>query len=260
MLLLSAALPAACSQGEGSGVARGTLDVPDCWTGNFDLKPTFFAAVPSTTYGPLQIRIQNGGDNDEFSDGISILLDSIAEVQAAYGQTLVVSLPVGVTPPGVPVHALSNPPIVHATLYLQRSCRTQNVALHAMSAVSLNADGTCGGAAEAGSSTPSCPGPASVAADAGSAADASSTVATGDGGAQGAVGTSTIIFRKVFDGDSNESDADKRLTDVPMFDLYFADPREICPGGAGPPPRCRAHLQGYFSFYFERGQPAQPYP
>ena len=37
-------------------------------------------------------------------------------------------------------------------------------------------------------------------------------------------------------------------------------PREICPGGIGPPPRCRGDLKGSFKFYFERGQPAQPFP
>jgi hypothetical protein len=72
-------------------------------------------------------------------------------------------------------------------------------------------------------------------------------------------GTSTIMFTHLFDGNEDETNAQQRLTDA-QFDFYFADPREVCPGGIGPPPPCRGHLVGYFSFYFERGQPAQPFP
>ncbi|HXX67034.1 MAG TPA: hypothetical protein VEK07_07630, partial [Polyangiaceae bacterium] len=72
-------------------------------------------------------------------------------------------------------------------------------------------------------------------------------------------GTSTIVFSSLFDGNEDETDAQERLTDA-QFDFYFADPREVCPGGIGPPPPCRGHLVGYFRFYFERGQPAQPFP
>jgi hypothetical protein len=73
------------------------------------------------------------------------------------------------------------------------------------------------------------------------------------------MGTSSIVFNHLFDGNPNESDASKRLTDA-TFDFYLADPREICSGGLGPPPPCRGHLSGNFHFYFERGRPAQPFP
>jgi hypothetical protein len=275
--LVAGALAAACSQGQGTGVACGTLDVQDCWTGSFNLQPNFFAAVPtqSTTSTPvrsLQIRLQNGGDTESFSDGIAILVDDISKVEAAVGQPLVVALPVGVTPPGVPIVADATPSYVHASLYLQKSCRPQDVALYALAAVTLNPDGSCGQAGLSpqntcvlpladGSVLPADGGDA--AADGG--ADASTGdggAATGDGGASTAaapVGVSTIVFQHIFSGDPNVSNAGERLTNVSAFDFYFADPRDIAPGGLGPPPPCQGHLAGSFSFYFERGQPEQPF-
>ena len=72
----------------------GVLDVPDCWSGPFNLQPNFFAAIPSrhrrTESGvneaespsdALQLRIQNGGDFESFSDGIAILIDDAGEVR-----------------------------------------------------------------------------------------------------------------------------------------------------------------------------------
>ena len=49
-----------CSLGEGSGYVTGTLNVPLCWSGPFNLNPTFFGAVPYMN--SLDIRIQNGAD------------------------------------------------------------------------------------------------------------------------------------------------------------------------------------------------------
>jgi hypothetical protein len=72
------------------------------------------------------------------------------------------------------------------------------------------------------------------------------------------VGTSTIVFNSLFDGNPNESNAKQRLSDA-HFEFFMADPGEICPGGLGAPPRCRAHLVGTFKFYFEKGIPAQPF-
>ena len=67
------------------------------------------------------------------------------------------------------------------------------------------------------------------------------------------------ICDPVFDGDPTEVSAAQRLNQG-TFDVYLADPREICPGGLGPPPLCRGSLHGEFNFYFERGRPAQPFP
>jgi hypothetical protein len=295
-----AALAPGCSLGGGHGSVTGTLDVPLCWSGGFDLKPNFFAAVPSmgtgttpTSSDAVQIRIQNGGDFEAFSDGLSILVDDAGEVRgdpdalgnprpSLLGKTLIVSLPPGVTPPGVPIMVNATPSIVHATLYLQKTCRTQNVALYAVDAVSLEADGTCNRPAT-GEAPPACGAPAMgsdggalTVADAGvasAAPDSGAPVTPIDsgalatmpdagtseaGGGASSVGTSTITFTNLFDGNPAEENAQKRLTDA-TFHFYLADPREICPGGVGPPPRCRGDISGYFKFYFQRGRPAQPF-
>src|SRR5580658_9432863 len=135
--LVATAVAPGCSQGDGSGSATGTLDVPDCWSGPFDLKPDFFAAIPSnaTDSDSLEIRVQNGGDFENFSDGMAILVDDAGEVRgdptsdgaprpSLLGQALVVALSPSVTPPGVPVTPLAHPSIVHASLYLDKTCRT----------------------------------------------------------------------------------------------------------------------------------------
>jgi hypothetical protein len=71
----------ACSVGEGSGSVEGTLNVPDCWSGRFALDPDFFAGVPHRR--SLQLRIQEGGDYTNYSDGINILVRDIDAVLSA---------------------------------------------------------------------------------------------------------------------------------------------------------------------------------
>jgi hypothetical protein len=272
-----------CSLGNGTGTVSGTLDVPGCWSGPFNLNPDFFAAVSSqgtattpTATDSLQLRIQNSGDFETFSDGLAILVDDAGEVRGdplpgntpranLLGQSLVVTLPAGVTPPGVPIQPMATPSIVHASLYLNRTCRTQNVSLYAMSAVSLNPDGTCN-RPDSGEPPLAC-GATVATASAGSdgGADAGASDAGGvdagsppQGGAPTKVGTSTIVFDSLFDGNPNESNAKQRLSDA-HFEFFMADPREICAGGLGPPPRCRGHIVGSFKFYFQQGIPAQPF-
>jgi hypothetical protein len=301
---LATVLSPGCSLGQGTGCVAGTLDVPNCWSGGFDLHPDFFAATP-TNSAALELRVQNGQDYESFSDGLVVLIDDLGQVRgdplpdgtarpSLLNLPLVVGLPAGVTPPGVPVEAIANQSVVHATLYLERTCRTQNVALYALDAVTLQPDGSCNpplqgvlpcgtpaifsvaSGADAGAD-------ASASADASVAVDASANVdaggnggvavdagaSEGDGGLlvcgmanpswPGNVATSTMTFDSLFDGNAGESNAQKRLTEA-SFDLYLADPREVCPGGVGPPPPCRSHLQGSFRFYFQRGRPAQPFP
>lgn len=279
---LATVLAPACSLGSGTGSCSGTLDVPDCWSGDFDLHPDFFAAVPGATPeypqtidDSLQIRIQHGGDYETFSDGIIILVDDAGQIRgdndtqnhprpSLLGQALVVGLPPSVLPAGVPVTPVASPRIVSAALYLDNTCRTQNDALYAMDAVSgVDSDGECR-APEGGDPQLACPAPATAVTGAdGGAVSVDGSVVYADAGTAGAIpgaiGTSTITFRSLFDGNPDEPNASERLSDAD-FDLYFADPRLICPGGLGPPPRCAGHLQGSFKFYFQRGRPAQPFP
>jgi hypothetical protein len=239
----------ACSLGEGQGQIHGTLNVPNCWSGRFDLAPDFYAGVPYRD--TLELRIQRGGDFETFSDGIVVMIDDVHAIRpdrgpGKLGQALDVSLPPEVTPPGVPVKPVANPASVHVALYLQRSCRTQNVALFAVDQALLNDDGSCSALADGGQPPDPC--------------TAANMTPQGDAGSSaGPVGHSTITFNHLFNGVPEETDAAKRLNDG-SFDIYLVDPREICPGGLGPPPRCRGHLTGSFHFYFERGRPAQPFP
>jgi hypothetical protein len=271
-----AVLAPACSLGAGTGTCSGTLDVPDCWSGDFNLHPNFFAAVPATTpefptvtSDALQIRIQNGGDYETFSDGLIILVDDVGQVRgdpapdgtprpSLLGQPLVVSLAPSVVPPGVPVTPVAAPRIVHASLYLDSTCRTQNDSLYALDAVSgVDSDGECR-RPEGGEPPSQCPGPA-TAADGGIQSEGGSGTDGGGAGGAGNIGVSTITFTSLFDGNPDESNASQRLTQAD-FEFYIADPSDICSGGLGPPPRCEGHLKGSFKFYFQRGRPAQPFP
>jgi hypothetical protein len=276
---LAGVLVAACSPGEGLGSVKGELNVAACWSGPFDLRPDFFAGVPfrdraadGTIRDAFQIRIQNGGDFQNFSDGISILIDDVHAIRpeggrpGRYGEALPVALAPSVTPPGVPITPKPDPAAVHIALYLQRSCRTQTVALYAMDAVTLNPDGSCKAPALDAPTASACPGDARPITDAGAADAGGAEAGSADAGAleggsstPGPVGKSTITFTHLFNGNPIEPNAAERRNTA-SFRLYLADPREICPGGLGPPPRCRGFLEGSFDFYFERGRPAQPFP
>jgi hypothetical protein len=252
---LATVLAPACSLGNGSGSCSGTLDVPDCWSGSFNLHPDFFAAVPPSGVGAmgdaLQLRIQRGGDYPTFSDGLIILIDDAGEVRgdpasdgslrpSLLGQPLVVALPPGVAAAGTPVTAKGLQSIVHAQLYLDATCRTQNDALYALDAVTVHS---------AASGVSPC-----------SELDGGDPPLDCNGGpSPGPVMTSTITFNALFDANPGESNTADLLSDG-SFHLFLADPREICPGGLGPPPRCRGELFGNFHFYFQRGAPAQPFP
>lgn len=246
-LLAIGSVAPACSQGEGAGRVTGTLNVPNCWTGPFELAADFLAGVPYRD--GLQLRIQSGSDFQTFSDGLSILIYDVTKIRpdaeggfpGRYRQPLTVDVPPEVTPPGVPIEANPDPANVSMTLYLQRSCQTQNVTLHAVDEVSIPADGTCDARPLKG-------------ADPTAGCDPEREAAPGVGS-----GKSLVAFTHVFDGKVDERQAADRLTEG-CFDIYLADPREVTPGGLGPPPRCRGHLRGTFSFYFERGRPSQPFP
>lgn len=266
---------ASCTEGSGSGYVSGTLDVPSCWSGPFNLQPNFFAAIPYQN--TLELRIQNGSDQEAFSDGVEILVDDLSAIRGTasqpslYGDPLIVALPVGVAPPGVPISANADPAIVNLTLSLQRTCQAESVALYALESVSLNVNGGCD-PRDGGEPVIVCPGSSLGLADfdGGAGGDASVDATAGgagasaDGGvgAQGTmppIGHSTITFTSLFDGNPEEVSAAARLNQG-TFSVYLADPREACPGGLGPPPPCRGYLQGSFKFYFERGQPLQPFP
>ena len=236
----------ACSQGEGDGKIQGTLNAPDCWTGSFELGADFFAANPYKS--SMLLRIQSGADFQTFSDGFTILINDTTKIRpntstnfaGAYKQPLIVDLPPEVTPPGTPVIANANPALVNMELYLQKSCQTQDVALHVVKEVTLPTDGTC-----------TVPAMANADPQNGCAAG---TAAQGLGS-----GKSFISFTSISNGKLDETVASERLN-AGCFDVYLADPRDAQPGGQGPAPPCRGHIRGTFSFFYERGKPSQPFP
>ncbi len=206
LVLVAASIAGGCSLGEGEGqIQSEELNVAECWNGPFQLGPDFFAAQPFRD-NALIIRVQHGGDTEEVSDGAIILVDDIARVR---GQIAVnpntqfkVGLPPGVVPPGFPVVPDPDPPLVHLTLYLHRSCHAQNSALYSV------------------------------------------------GG--------SITFRSLFNGNLNETDADQKLTDATFGEIIVGDPRNRDP--ASPVVKDTSKINGNFKFYFQRGQPAQPFP
>jgi hypothetical protein len=201
-----ACLASACSLGEGEGDIRSdTLNVAECWNGPFDLTPDFFAAQPYRQTA-LTIRVQHGGDTEEVSDGAIFLVDDINKIRAGIAAnpnaSFKVGLPPSVVPPGFPIVADPDPPLVHVTLYLHRSCHAQNSALYSVSG--------------------------------------------------------TIVFHSIFDGDPNETDAAQKLTDAEFTDIVVGDPRNRQP--ASNVIEGTSLIRGNFKFYFQRGQPAQPFP
>jgi hypothetical protein len=189
-----------CTVGDGSGdVKSDRLYLQGCWNGPFDLRPDFFAANPYRGE-QLFIRVQRGDNNEEQSDGLSVVVTDLKAVQGMLGTPIKVGLPPGVVPPGQPV--TGGPlPLVSLSLYLHQTCHEQNSATYSV------------------------------------------------GG--------EITFNSLFSGDLNEEDADARLTDA-IFDVKFADPRELI-DATDPAAVTSADVVGNFRFFFQRGQPAQPF-
>lgn len=67
----------------------------------------------------------------------------------------------------------------------------------------------------------------------------------------------TITFYDLFNGDLNEKDADKKFTKA-SFDITVGDPRDFDP--ATGVIANTSQITGSFEFFFQRGQPAQPFP
>jgi hypothetical protein len=200
VLLVGLVFGTGCTVGDGRGVVTSDrLYLQGCWNGSFDLQPDFFAANPYRTEA-LQIRVQRGDNNEEASDGLTVLVNDLAAVRARLGDPIDVGLPSAVVPPGQPVSGEPDP-LVSLSLYLHQTCHEQNSATYSV------------------------------------------------GG--------EITFNSLFSGDPNEEDSDARLTDA-VFDVQFADPRELV-DATDPAAVTSSIVHGEFRFFFQRGQPAQPF-
>jgi hypothetical protein len=258
---------ASCSLGQGTGdVTSDKLFAHECWGqidggGNpleqsYDLQPDFFAANPYRS--TLQIRVQRGNDLHEVSDGISVLIDDVPKIRAALdvARTLQ-SSNAGVADAGaVDAGAVDGGP--------SAVCAPSPAA---SGVLGPHADGTAtfqvalpAGVTPPGS--PSVPPPdllddppiVHVAFYLHRSCHNQNTVLYAVSG--------TITFTALFSGDPNESSAAEKLIEVPRLDLQVGDIRDV-PLGAYPreiPCGLQSRLQGSFKFYFDRGQPAQPFP
>lgn len=191
---------AGCTVGDGHGFVRtDRLYMKGCWNGPFDLNPDFFAANPFREEA-LLIRVQRGDNNQEASDGLTVIVHDLDKVKSRTGQPIPVGLPPGVVPPGQPPTG-GETPLVSLSIYLHQTCHEQNSATYSVSG--------------------------------------------------------EIEFASIFSGDPNEKDSQKRLTEA-KFTARFADPRELL-GAEDPEELTSADVTGEFSFFFQRGQPAQPF-
>lgn len=122
----------ACSTSEGEGWVRSEkLFVRDCWDGEFDLQPTFFGANPYRD--TMLIRVQRGGDVQEISDGLTILVTDVDAIRRfRLGEDIPVGLPAGVAPPGVPLEIDPDPPPVSLALYLHNTCHFENGTVYSL--------------------------------------------------------------------------------------------------------------------------------
>lgn len=68
-----------------------------------------------------------------------------------------------------------------------------------------------------------------------------------------------ITFDEMFNGDPNETSAEARLSSG-VFDVMVVDPRKQPQGGGPISEEDLSRVTGWFRFYFERGQPGQPFP
>jgi len=246
-LALALPLLAGCSLGQGTGeVKSDALFARDCWGRSvddthakgaaYDMQPDFFAAVPYRN--TLQIRVQRGTDFAEVSDGLDVLVDDIDKIRAGIAK-----------------------------------------AAGGGDAGAGGGDAGAGGG-DAGASTP---GAATfrVSVPAGVVPPGSPTVPPPDIAAdppvvhvalylqrschnQNAVlygVDGTMTFTHLFDGDPNETSAAEKLTDA-SFDIEVGDLRDVPFGEyvGNVPAGLRSRIYGQFRFYFERGQPGQPFP
>lgn len=70
----------------------------------------------------------------------------------------------------------------------------------------------------------------------------------------------TITFNSLFSGDLNEGSSENRLTDATFTDISFADPRELAAtSDVNAQAALTSLVSGHFNFFFQRGQPSQPF-
>jgi len=247
---------AACTQGQGEGiVGSDQLWAKGCWCSGYNMQPDFFAAVPYRD--TLQIRLQRGADVQEISDGVSIVIDDVPAIRpkgegdkGLLGQKLAVTLPSeletiatgkewslgGETGEGCKVESLLGQLPTDDDASRLKKEKFQNLLAASQNAVQATTYAPL----------------VHMALYLQQSCHNQNIVLYAVSG--------WIMFTSLFSGDPNEAAADAKLTEA-VFEVMVGDPQDAPdePGGMIPENR-QTKLQGYFNFYFQRGQPAQPFP
>ena len=242
---------AGCSLGLGEGqVKSDELFAHDCWGANdggvqgdvYDLSPDFFAAIPYRT--TLQIRVQRGNDLEEVSDGLSVLIDDVPKINKEICARLTTSPDCSKADDRGPLLSL-----VEATPEWQE-CPAGTVGFQVALPPGVNPPGS-----------PAVPPPdllndppiVHMALYLHRSCHNQNNVLYAVNG--------KVCFSRLFSGDPNERSADNKLTNA-LFKIQVGDLRDV-PLGSYPreiPSELQSTVSGYFRFYFERGQPGQPFP
>ncbi|MEO7093728.1 MAG: hypothetical protein ABI175_10790 [Polyangiales bacterium] len=113
------AIASACAVGKGEGWVRGEIQPIggcDVDLSHYDMEADFFAA--NAVNGQMLMRIQQGGDFQEYADSVTIAVQDVEEVNAhRIGTPITVELE---RPPGSPVGL--RPPLVRMSLSLRGTC------------------------------------------------------------------------------------------------------------------------------------------
>jgi hypothetical protein len=247
----------ACTQGQGEGiVGSDQLWAKDCWCSGYNMQPDFFAAVPYRD--TLQIRVQRGADVQEISDGISILIDDVPAIRpdssggdGLLGQKLAVTLPAELEP-------LATGKAWSLGGETGEGCKAEPL----LAQLPTDDDASKNKKEKFQSLLGQLPTatPAETYAPLVHMALYLQQSCHNQNIVLYAV-SGWILFTSLFSGDPNEAAADAKLTEA-VFDVMVGDPQDA-PMGQSPeqiPIERQTNLKGYFNFYFQRGQPAQPFP
>jgi hypothetical protein len=120
LLAAGVVVTASCSVGQGEGSVTGNLHVDNCSAdlSAYDMQPDFFGAI--ATNDQLLIRIQRGGDLQEYQDSLVIAIDDTKKVANGVPIALELERPPG-SLPSVPA------PLARMTLSLRGTCGTGRV-------------------------------------------------------------------------------------------------------------------------------------
>jgi hypothetical protein len=264
-----------CSVGQGTGqVYSNGLFASGCWgaapdAGStqasgacYSLQPDFFAADP-TDYNQLTITVQRGSDTTEVSDGLLVEIDDIATIRAAIAAAQAADggagdAGAGDAGAGTGSWGLSAGGVTGVQNCGQDFPPACDITTPPAGLATFRVD-LPAGVHPPGS--PTVPPPDIVANPpiVHMAIYLEYTCHNQNITLYGLDGW--IAFNALFDGNLDETSADQKLTDA-TFGVEFGDPRDAPFGSyAGDVPSgLRSRFCGSFRFYFERGQPAQPFP